>query len=79
MSDRASHYFEHGNAQRWGVLPVTDRVRHDTACLWGRLQLNSRARVVDRGDDCFSTARGRVRLGWRAHLGAGQVRWAGRL
>ena len=39
MSDWATDYFEHGYAQRWGVLPVTERIRHDTACLWSRLQL----------------------------------------
>jgi ubiquinone/menaquinone biosynthesis C-methylase UbiE len=49
MSDWASHYFAHGYEQRWGVLPVTDRVRHDTACLWDRLHLGPRARVVDLG------------------------------
>jgi ubiquinone/menaquinone biosynthesis C-methylase UbiE len=49
MSDWASHYFAHGYEQRWGVLPVTDRVRHDTACLWDRLQLRPQARVVDVG------------------------------
>jgi len=61
-SDWASHYFEHGYAQRWGILPVTDRIRHDTACLWGRLQLAPRARVVD-----FGCGQGRYALAFAEH------------
>jgi D-alanine-D-alanine ligase len=49
MSDWARHYFEHGYGQRSGVLPVTDGIRHDTACLSGHLRLNPRARVADLG------------------------------
>ena len=49
MPDWAGDYFEHGYAQRWGVLPVTEQIRQDTACLWGRLQLKPRARVVELG------------------------------
>jgi ubiquinone/menaquinone biosynthesis C-methylase UbiE len=62
MSDWASRYFEYGYAQRWGILPVTDRVRHDTACLWDRLQLAPRARVVD-----FGCGQGRYALAFAEH------------
>jgi ubiquinone/menaquinone biosynthesis C-methylase UbiE len=62
MPDWAHHYFEYGYAQRWGVLPVTDRVRHETACLWGRLQLAPRARVVDLG-----CGQGRYALAFAEH------------
>lgn len=49
MSDWTGEYFERGYAQRWGPLPVTDNVRRETSHLWSRLQLRSRARVVDLG------------------------------
>jgi SAM-dependent methyltransferase len=49
MSGWATDYFEHGYAQRWGVLRVTDRVRHDAGCLWVRLQLSWRPRLIDLG------------------------------
>jgi ubiquinone/menaquinone biosynthesis C-methylase UbiE len=49
MSDWAREYFERGYVQRWGPLPVTDGVRRETSGLWGRLQLRSKARVVDLG------------------------------
>ena len=49
MSEWASHYFERGYAQRWGVLPVTELVRRDTACLWDRLQLSPGGHVADLG------------------------------
>ena len=49
MSDWAGDYFERGYAQRWGLLPVTDKVRRETAGLWGLLQLSSGARVSDLG------------------------------
>jgi len=62
MSEWASHYFEHGYAQRWGVLPVTELVRRDTACLWDRLQLSPGRHVVDLG-----CGHGRYALALAAH------------
>jgi 2-polyprenyl-3-methyl-5-hydroxy-6-metoxy-1,4-benzoquinol methylase len=49
MSDWAGEYFERGYTQRWGLLPVTERIRRETSGLLARLQLSSRARVVDVG------------------------------
>jgi ubiquinone/menaquinone biosynthesis C-methylase UbiE len=49
MSDWAGEYFERGYTQRWGLLPVTERIRRETSGLLARLQLSSGARVVDVG------------------------------
>lgn len=49
MPDWAGEYFARGYAQRWGLLPVTDKIRHETGDLRGRLQLKPRPRVVDLG------------------------------
>jgi ubiquinone/menaquinone biosynthesis C-methylase UbiE len=49
MADWAREYFERGYAQRWGVLPVTDKIRAETNSLWSRLRLRAGIRVVDLG------------------------------
>jgi SAM-dependent methyltransferase len=49
MSDWIREYFEQGYAQRWGVLPVTDKTRREANSLWARLQLSARPRIVDLG------------------------------
>ena len=49
MSEWAREYFELGYAQRWGLPPVTDRIRREASGLWGHLQLQPGSRVVDLG------------------------------
>src|SRR5258708_34432088 len=45
----AHEYFERGYAQRWGLPPVSDRIRLEAAGLWDQLQLAPGARVLDLG------------------------------
>src|SRR5215471_12064359 len=45
----AREYFERGYAQRWGLPPVSDRVRFETKGLWDQLQLTGGAWVLDLG------------------------------
>src|SRR5262245_19301951 len=49
MPDWALEYFERGYAQRWGLPPVTDRIRSEISGLWSCLHLNAGAAVVDLG------------------------------
>jgi SAM-dependent methyltransferase len=49
MSDWAAEYFERGYAQRWGLPPVTDRIRSETDALWTHCDLRAGARVADVG------------------------------
>jgi ubiquinone/menaquinone biosynthesis C-methylase UbiE len=49
MSDWAREYFERGYAQRWGLPPMSEKIRHETDGLWGCLQLTTGARVADLG------------------------------
>jgi len=45
----AREYFESGYAQRWGLPPVSDRIRLEAGDLWDRLQLSPGTRVLDLG------------------------------
>jgi SAM-dependent methyltransferase len=49
MSDWAQEYFERGYAVRWGLPPVSDRVRLEAQELWDLLQLTPSSRIVDIG------------------------------
>jgi 2-polyprenyl-3-methyl-5-hydroxy-6-metoxy-1,4-benzoquinol methylase len=49
MPEWALEYFERGYAQRWGLPPVTDRIRSEISAFWGYLQLTPGAGVVDLG------------------------------
>jgi SAM-dependent methyltransferase len=49
MLDWAREYFERGYAQRWGLSPVSDRVRFEADDLWLHLRLKAGVRVVDLG------------------------------
>jgi SAM-dependent methyltransferase len=49
MSDWIHKYFEHGYAQRWGALELTDNVRRQTSDLWPLLGLQSGALIADLG------------------------------
>jgi ubiquinone/menaquinone biosynthesis C-methylase UbiE len=49
MSDWAREYFERGYAQRWGLPPVSDRIRLEASGLWELLHLTPSSRVVDIG------------------------------
>jgi ubiquinone/menaquinone biosynthesis C-methylase UbiE len=45
----AREYFEYGYAQRWGLPPVSDRIRLETDGLWNQLRLTEGAWVLDLG------------------------------
>lgn len=45
----AREYFERGYGQRWGLPPVSDRIRLEAGDLWDQLQLSPGARVLDLG------------------------------
>src|ERR1700723_3679272 len=45
----AREYFERGYAQRWGLPPLSDRIRLETEGLWDQLQLSPGAWVLDLG------------------------------
>ena len=49
MSDWAREYFERGYAQRWGLPPVSDRIRMEASGLWEHLHLTPNSYVVDIG------------------------------
>ena len=49
MPDWTREYFEHGYAQRWGLLAPSDRVRLEAAGLWTLLQLSPTCRIIDIG------------------------------
>lgn len=49
MPEWAPEYFERGYAQRWGLQPVTDRIRSEISGLWNCLQLDAGAGLVDLG------------------------------
>ena len=49
MSDWAAEYFERGYAQRWGLPPVTDRIRSEADGVWVQCHLEAGAHVVDVG------------------------------
>lgn len=45
----ARKYFERGYAQRWGLQPISDRIRAEAGDLWDQLQLSPGAQVLDLG------------------------------
>ena len=45
----AREYFERGYAQRWGLPPVTERIRQEADGVWALCQLTPGAHVVDLG------------------------------
>lgn len=49
VSKWAREYFERGYAQRWGLPPMSDRVRLGTEGPWDQLQLAAGAWVLDLG------------------------------
>lgn len=49
MPDWIHEYFEHGYAQRWGLLAPSDRVRLEAAGLWTWLRLSPTCRIIDIG------------------------------
>jgi len=49
VSDWAHDYFERGYAERWGLPPVSDRIRLEAQGLWDLLQLTPSSRVLDIG------------------------------
>jgi SAM-dependent methyltransferase len=49
VRDWAREYFERGYTQRWGLSPVSDRVRSEAEDLWHQLRLTAGVRVVDLG------------------------------
>lgn len=47
--DWTVEYFERGYAQRWGLLPPSDRIRQEVRSVWSLLRLASTSRVADIG------------------------------